>query len=291
MALTTRQLLGRVAPHRQGDLEEAHASYAIQECVRRACRYSQLARELQSPVSILARSQSLTVTPSSSNELIRVERIRMAGVPPSSTYQGTWDANSNVPTMAAASSGNNLQFFIVSVAGTTAVDGVSIWAVGDIIYSNGTAWKRLDRQAYSTVPQSNQPSIDTFRNQAQEATNFPYLWTQEGNTVELYPRLQCDTAIEVLLSYIPVGEIDTIPLPAEAEDTIVAGAIAEILALPGKGQNLKLSLIRESEFKKGLANLRALAITGYGGSAYSIPENFSGRQSRLTPFRSTGGWL
>ncbi len=279
MSLDTRQLLGRVAPHRPdlGKTGEARAWYAIQECARRACRYSQLARETQIPVLLPTKTQSITVTPSGGNDLLRIERIRIAEVPPSSVYQGTWDALTNTPTMAAASSANNLYFFIVSVAGTTTIDTLSLWNVGDIIYSNGTAWKLLDLQEYTTVPQGNKPTDYLWNNQSQEDFSFPTCWTQEGNTVDFYPRLQCDTAIEVVLSYIPVGEIDTIPLPAESEDAIVAGALAEILSLPGSEQNLKLALIRENEFKKGLANLRSLTMTGYGGSAYAILGNFTGR--------------
>jgi hypothetical protein len=58
------------------------------------------------------------------------------------TYQGTWDANSNTPTIVS-SVGVNGHFYVVNVAGTTNVDGTSTWNVGDWIIFNGTIWNKL----------------------------------------------------------------------------------------------------------------------------------------------------
>jgi hypothetical protein len=59
-------------------------------------------------------------------------------------YQGTWNASTNTPTIPAASSGNKGYYYKVSVAGTTLVDGISEWAIGDWITSNGTTWDKID---------------------------------------------------------------------------------------------------------------------------------------------------
>lgn len=58
-------------------------------------------------------------------------------------YQGTWNATTNSPAIPAAAGGNDGHFYIVAVAGTTAIDGISVWAVGDIIVSNGTVWQKV----------------------------------------------------------------------------------------------------------------------------------------------------
>ncbi|MBS7703326.1 hypothetical protein [Chelatococcus asaccharovorans] len=60
------------------------------------------------------------------------------------SYQGTWNANTNSPTIPAASSGNKGYFYKVSTAGTTSVSGISDWGVGDWIVSNGTSWDKID---------------------------------------------------------------------------------------------------------------------------------------------------
>jgi hypothetical protein len=61
------------------------------------------------------------------------------------TYVGSWNAATNTPciTTGSASSTNKGQYYIVSVAGTTNVDGNSTWNVGDQIVSNGSTWQRI----------------------------------------------------------------------------------------------------------------------------------------------------
>ena len=59
-------------------------------------------------------------------------------------YQGGWNANTNSPTIPAAASGNKGWYYIVTTAGSTAVDGISDWEIGDWIVSDGTAWDKVD---------------------------------------------------------------------------------------------------------------------------------------------------
>lgn len=59
-------------------------------------------------------------------------------------YQGVWNATTNTPTIPAASSANKGYYYIVSVSGTTEIDGISDWTIGDWIVSNGTAWNKID---------------------------------------------------------------------------------------------------------------------------------------------------
>jgi len=60
-------------------------------------------------------------------------------------YRGSWDANANNPVLGNGGAGGILgDYFIVSVDGTTSVDGVSNWTVGDWIVHNGTIWQKID---------------------------------------------------------------------------------------------------------------------------------------------------
>lgn len=59
-------------------------------------------------------------------------------------YQGTWNANTNVPAIPAAGPTNDGHFYIVAVAGTTSIDGIAVWDIGDWIVSNGTIWEKID---------------------------------------------------------------------------------------------------------------------------------------------------
>lgn len=51
-------------------------------------------------------------------------------------YQGTWDADTNTPTLAG-SSGTNGYVYRVSVAGSTTLDDVTSWNVDDFAVLNG----------------------------------------------------------------------------------------------------------------------------------------------------------
>jgi len=59
------------------------------------------------------------------------------------TYQGAWNASTNTPTLTSGV-GTNGYYYVVSVAGTTTLDGVSLWSVGDWAIFNGTTWQKLD---------------------------------------------------------------------------------------------------------------------------------------------------
>lgn len=58
-------------------------------------------------------------------------------------YQGTWNASTNTP-MLASGVGTKGNYYKVSVAGTTAIDGNAQWNIGDTIIFDGTAWDKID---------------------------------------------------------------------------------------------------------------------------------------------------
>jgi len=58
------------------------------------------------------------------------------------SYQGTWNANTNSPTLASGTGTKN-NYYVVSVAGTTTLDGISSWSVGDWAIFNGTVWEKV----------------------------------------------------------------------------------------------------------------------------------------------------
>lgn len=60
------------------------------------------------------------------------------------SYQGTWDANANSPTLTS-SVGTQNQYYVVSVAGTTNLNGISDWQIGDWAIFNGSVWQKIDQ--------------------------------------------------------------------------------------------------------------------------------------------------
>jgi hypothetical protein len=58
-------------------------------------------------------------------------------------YQGTWNASTNTPTLTS-SVGTKGYYYVVSVAGTTNLNGITDWQIGDWAVYNGTAWQKID---------------------------------------------------------------------------------------------------------------------------------------------------
>lgn len=56
-------------------------------------------------------------------------------------YMGTWDASTGGAPLGSPQKG---QYWIVSVAGTTSVNGISDWGVGDWIVHDGSNWEKVD---------------------------------------------------------------------------------------------------------------------------------------------------
>jgi len=72
---------------------------------------------------------------------------QITGIPQGLVYKGTWNASTNTPTLASGT-GVTGEFYIVSVAGTTNLDGITDWQVGDwaIFVEVGATdtWQKID---------------------------------------------------------------------------------------------------------------------------------------------------
>jgi hypothetical protein len=72
---------------------------------------------------------------------------QITGIPQGLVYKGTWNANTNTPTLASGT-GITGEFYIVSVAGATNLDGITDWQVGDwaIFVEVGATdtWQKID---------------------------------------------------------------------------------------------------------------------------------------------------
>ena len=58
-------------------------------------------------------------------------------------YKGTWNAVTNAPALASGV-GTQGDYYVVSVAGTTSLDGITNWGVGDWAAFSGSAWQRVE---------------------------------------------------------------------------------------------------------------------------------------------------
>ena len=72
---------------------------------------------------------------------------QITGIPQGLVYKGTWNASTNTPTLASGT-GVTGEFYIVSVAGATNLDGITDWQIGDwaIFIEVGATdtWQKID---------------------------------------------------------------------------------------------------------------------------------------------------
>lgn len=58
-------------------------------------------------------------------------------------YQSGWNASTNSPALASGA-GTKGFYYVVTTAGTTALNGITDWQVGDWAVYNGTIWEKVD---------------------------------------------------------------------------------------------------------------------------------------------------
>jgi hypothetical protein len=60
------------------------------------------------------------------------------------SYQGTWNATTNTPTLTS-SVGTSGYYYVVATAGSTDLNGITDWQIGDWLIFNGSAWQKIDQ--------------------------------------------------------------------------------------------------------------------------------------------------
>ena len=95
-------------------------------------------------------SQQITVHAGVANGLATLDgggKVPTAQLPDSVLgqveYQGTWNASTNTPAITG-SSGSKGHYYTVGTAGSTSIDGINDWKVGDWIIYNGSTWQKVD---------------------------------------------------------------------------------------------------------------------------------------------------
>jgi hypothetical protein len=68
---------------------------------------------------------------------------QVAGLVGGSQFQSVWNASTNLPALVTGV-GTKGYYYIVDVAGTTTLDGINEWAVGDWAIFDGTKWRKVD---------------------------------------------------------------------------------------------------------------------------------------------------
>lgn len=104
-------------------------------------------------------------------------------------YVGTWNASTNTPTLVSGT-GTKGDYYVVSVAGSTSLNGISNWGVGDWVVFNGSAWQRVEGGADLNGVNLSVSGTSTFGDNAAfsvagKGTNFTANTPAAGMTSQL----------------------------------------------------------------------------------------------------------
>lgn len=103
-------------------------------------------------------SNTLAITQSTTDNSTKVATTAfvnnaVSAIPSGLTFQGNWDALTNVPDLSALTPDNG-DFWIVSVAGTTNLGGITDWQVGDwaisVVSGGVQTWQKIDNSSVLT---------------------------------------------------------------------------------------------------------------------------------------------
>jgi hypothetical protein len=85
-------------------------------------------------------------------------------------FQGTWNASTNSPTLTS-SVGTSGDYYIVSVAGSTNLNGITDWEIGDWAVFANTTWTKIDNSQVGDVTGDGTAGRVAFWNSGSNITN------------------------------------------------------------------------------------------------------------------------
>jgi hypothetical protein len=136
------------------------------------------------------------------------------------SYQGTWDAATNTPTLTS-SVGTKGYYYVVNVAGNTNLNGITDWLVGDWAVYNGTVWQKVDNtDAVTSVNGLTGTVVLTTTNIA-EGTNEYFTTARARTSVSAGTGISYDNTTGVITNSSPSLGGDVVG-PASATDNAIA---------------------------------------------------------------------
>ena len=290
--ITVRSLLVRVKPFRP-DLTDEMAMLGLRDALARIATDTRIMKREDAVEVVSADTYTTDYADKDSVRTVRIDEVyglstytirTENGISVEMAYQGGWDASTDTPSLPAAGAGNNGQYYVVTVAG---MYGGTTYIVGDVIFSDGTEWKKYtngvtanSRDGFYRLNESNLKHREQSRNILQTTRNEYPRWAQENGVI-----LWLDPPTEELLIYVKRSvdystmvdlDLDTVTLPPETERAMIAGALEFVYNLPGEGQSVIMADKYRREFHRLKSNLKGTSIFGYGGKPRYIVGWFAG---------------
>jgi hypothetical protein len=118
------------------------------------------------------------------------------------SYQGTWNASTNTPTLTS-SVGVNGYYYIVATAGSTNLNGITDWQIGDWLMFNGSVWQKIDQSNLVTSVNGQTGAVSLTTTNINEGTNLYYTDARARASVSAGTGITYDSATGVVTNAAP----------------------------------------------------------------------------------------
>jgi len=153
------------------------------------------------------------------------------------SYQGSWNASTNSPTLTS-SVGSNGYYYVVSVSGSTNLDGITDWVIGDWVIFNGATWQKIDQTNLVTSVAGRTGAI-TLANT--DISGLGTMSTQAASSVAI-------TGGSITgITDLAVTDGGTGASTAQGAINTLAGAVTSGSYLRGNGTNVVMNTIQTAD--------------------------------------------
>jgi hypothetical protein len=135
-------------------------------------------------------------------------------------YQGTWNASTNTPTLTS-SVGTKGYYYVVDVAGSTNLNGITDWQVGDWAIFNGSVWQKVDNTDAVTSVNGQVGTVVLTTTNIAEGTNEYFTTARARTSVSAGTGISYNNTTGVITNSSPSLGGDVVG-PASATDNAVA---------------------------------------------------------------------
>lgn len=221
------------------------------------------------------------------------------------SYQGTWNASTNSPSLASGV-GTNGYYYIVATAGSTNLDGITDWQIGDWLLFNGTAWQKIDQTNLVTSVNGQTGVVVLSTTNINEGTNLYYLDSRARQALSAGTGISYSTSTGVITNSAPdqivaltagtgistTGTYPNFTIANTAPDQTVALTASTGISISGTYPNFTITNSAPDQ-TVSLTGAGTTTITGtYPNFTISSADQFQGTVTSVTgtsPVTSTGG--
>jgi hypothetical protein len=192
-------------------------------------------------------------------------------------YKGTWNASTNTPALVSGA-GTKGYYYVVSAIGTTTLDGISTWGVGDWAAFNGSVWQRVEGGA--DLNGVNVSFTGTTSGPTFETNNAAAGVTVSGNSMVADGT---DANIDINITPKGTGDVNLPKVDIDSgaiDNTIIGGSV------PAAATVTSLTSVADNNISISGLHVRTKALTVVGQSAATAVftvalGNFSQRVLKL----------